>query len=185
MTLLLGFLLLFGIIHINPAVPKWKAHAIATFGKAYGAIYGVLTFMLFAGLLWAYRQTDPSLLFQPPQWGRYASFGLTLVGFLSLGIFIFRGSWRNQLRYPMALAVIFWASAHLLANGQLRAVLFFGGLAVIAIVFALLKNVSSQFSPTEARQGHNALSLLGGIALYGIAAQLHAVIAGVPLVVLQ
>jgi uncharacterized membrane protein len=185
MTLLASLLLLFGIIHINPAVPKWKAHAVQTFGKAYGPIYGVLTLVLFAAVIWGFRQADAVAIYDPPSWGRYANFGLTLLAFLCIGIFAFRGSWRNSLKYPMAMAVSLWAFGHLLANGDQRSLLLFGGLAVIAILFAVLKNANGLFVPSEERQGHNLISLLGGVALYGIAAQLHHVIAGVPLVTLQ
>jgi hypothetical protein len=85
----------------------------------------------------------------------------------------------------MAIGIGFWAFGHLLANGDQRTTLLFGGLAAIAALFAFLKHQSGLYVPSEVRQGHNLISVLGGIALYGIAAQLHYVIAGVPLVTLQ
>lgn len=185
MALLASFLFLFGIIHINPAMPAWKAHAVKTFGKAYGPVYGMLTLVLFAAVIWAFRQADVVPLYDPPTWGRHANFGLTLLAFLCVGVFAFRGSWRNILKYPMAIGVTLWALGHLLANGDQRTTLMFGGFAAIAILFAVLKKASVAFVPSEVRQGHNLISILGGLALYGIAAQLHMVIAGVPLVTLQ
>lgn len=185
MALLASLLFLFGIIHINPAMPAWKAHAVSTFGKAYGPVYGIFTLVLFAAVIWAFRQADFIPVYEPPSWGRHANFGFTLLAFLCVGIFAFRGSWRNSLKYPMAIGVTLWAFGHLLANGDQRSVLMFGGLAAIAILFAVLKNANGMFVPSEVRQGHNLISVLGGIALYGIAAQLHTVIAGVPLVTLQ
>jgi uncharacterized membrane protein len=185
MLFLLSALLLFGIIHINPAMPRWKAHAVSTFGKAYGPVYGTLTLVLFVTVIWAFRTAESVEVYAAPSWGRYANFGFSLIGFLCLGIFAFRGSWRNSLKYPMAIGVSFWAFGHLLANGDLRSVVMFGGLAAIAILFALLKQRNDLFAPSDVRQGHNPMSLLGGLALYGIAAQLHTVVAGVPLVTLQ
>ncbi len=185
MLLLATVLFLFGVIHINPAMPKWKAHAVQTFGKAYGPVYGLLTLILFAAVIWAFREAGPGFIYEPPIWGHYANFGFTLVGFLCIGIFLFRGSWRNSLKYPMAIGVSLWAFGHLLANGEQRSVLFFGGMAFVAILFAALNHHNKLFVPTEVRQGHNLISILGGIALYGIAAQLHHVIVGVPLVTLQ
>jgi uncharacterized membrane protein len=164
MALLASLLLLFGIIHINPAMPKWKAHAVQTFGKAYGPIYGILTLVLFAAVIWAFRQADAVTLYDPPPWGRQANFAFTLLAFLCVGIFAFRGSWRNTLKYPMAIGVSLWAIGHLLANGDQRSVLMFGGLAAIAILFAVLKNANRLFVPSEVRQGHNLISILGGIA---------------------
>jgi uncharacterized membrane protein len=185
MTLLATLLFLFGVIHINPAMPKWKAHAVQTFGKAYGPIYGIMMLLLFAAVIWAFRQAEPGYIYEAPSWGYYANFGFTLLGFMCLGIFLFRGSWRNTLKYPMAIGIGLWAFGHLLANGDQRTTVLFGGLAAIAALFAYLKHANEMFAPSEVRQGHNLISILGGIALYGIAAQLHYVIAGVPLVTLQ
>jgi uncharacterized membrane protein len=185
MTLLAAVLFVFGVIHINPAMPAWKAHAVKTFGKAYGPIYGILTLLLFAASIWAYRQAEPGFIYEPAAWGYIANAVITLLGFLCIGIFAFRGSWRNTLKYPMAIGVSLWAFGHLLANGEQRSVLFFGGLAAISILFALLKHRNIAFASSEVRQGHNLLSLLGGIALYGIAAQLHYAVAGVALVTLR
>ncbi len=185
MVLLATALFIFGVVHIIPAIPTWKTYAISVFGKAYGAVYGILTLLLFAAVIWAFRLTNVAPLYEPPSWGRYANFGFTLLGFLCIGIFLFRGTWRNTLKYPMALGVGFWALGHMLANGDQRTTLLFAGLAGIALLFASLKHLNGLFIPSEERQGHNLISILGGIAIYGIASQLHNVVAGVPLVTLQ
>jgi uncharacterized membrane protein len=185
MFLLAICIFLFGIVHLNTAIPQWRGHAKQTFGKAYGAVYGILSLLLLVACLWAFRGADVQVLYDPPSWGRHANFGLTLIGFILIGIFLFRGSWRNSLKYPMALGVSIWAVGHLLANGDTRTTLLFGGLAAFAILHAVLKSRSGAFTPSEVRQGHNLMSVLAGIALYGLAAQLHVIIAGVPLVTLQ
>jgi uncharacterized membrane protein len=184
MTLLAALVFVFGIIHINPAMPAWKAHAVQTFGKAYGPVYGLVSLVVLAAVIWAYRHAEPGFVYAPPAWGRYANFALTLIGFLFVGIFLCRGSWRNLVRYPMAIGIAFWAVGHLLANGDLRSFILFGGLAIAALLHAALKSRAG-FALSEERQGHNLLSMLGGVALYALAAQLHHVIAGVGLVNLQ
>jgi uncharacterized membrane protein len=185
MLLLSALLFLFAVIHINPAMPKWKAHAQQTFGKAYGPIYGVISLLLLVAILWAFRSASVDQLYEPPSWGRHANFAFSLIGFICLGVFLFRGSWRNTLKFPMAIGIGFWAFGHLLANGDQRTTLLFGGLAAISALFAFLKNQNLPFVASEERQGHNLISALGGIALYGIAAQSHLVFAGVPVVTLQ
>ena len=185
MTLLALCIFVFGIVHLNTAIPKWRDHARKTFGKGYGPVYGVLSLLLLVACLWAFRNAEVQPLYEPPAWGRHANFGLSLIGFVFVGIFLFRGSWRNALKYPMAVGVSMWALGHLLANGDTRAILLFGGLALFAILHAVLKSRSGTFVPSEVRTGHNLMSVLAGVALYGLAAQLHVVIAGVPLVTLQ
>lgn len=185
MTLLLSILLLFGLLQLLPAIPAWKTQAVQKLGKAYGPVYGVATLVLFASLIWAFRQANAEPLYDPPAWGRHANFAITLLGFLCIGIFAFRGSWRNSLKYPMSIGVSLWAFGHLLANGDQRSVALFGGLIVIMAVYTMLKHRNTPFVNAVVRQGHNPLSLLGGVALYGIAAQLHYAIAGVALVALR
>lgn len=185
MILLSALLLMFAIIHINSAMPAWKAHAVATFGRSYGAVQGIATLAILVGAFWAFRQIMPVALYEPPSWARYANFGFSLAGFIFIGIFLFRGSWRNRIRFPMAIGICLWATGHLLANGDQRTTLLFGGLAAIALLHAVLKSRNGLAVPGVERQGHNLLSVLGGIVLYGLAAQLHMVIAGVPLVTLQ
>jgi uncharacterized membrane protein len=184
MLMLAATLFIFGVIHINPAMPAWKAHALATFGKAYGPLYGITSLVLLVAVMVAFRYAEPGFIYEPPKWGFYANFAFSLVGFMCLSIALFRGSWRNQLRYPIAIGMCLWAAGHLVSNGEQRSVLLFVGLACAAALHAILKS-KQPFTPGDVRQGHNLLSLFGGLALYALAAQLHAVIAGVPLVVLQ
>jgi uncharacterized membrane protein len=184
MILLFGFLFLFGVIHLNPAVPAWKAHAVQTFGRAYGALYGILSLALLFAVMWAFHRVGAAPLYAAPDWGRHGNFALSLIGFLFIGIFLFRGSWRNRVKYPMAIGISLWALGHLLANGDQRSTLLFVGLAGFSVLHAVLKS-RVPFAPTVERDGHNLLSLLGGVALYGLAAQLHVVFAGVPVITLQ
>jgi uncharacterized membrane protein len=185
MTLLVALIFLFGLAHIVPAVPAMKSAAVSVLGKAYGPAYGILSLLLLIAVLWAFRQTAPETLYEVSSWGRHADFTLSLVGFIFIGIFLFRGSWRNRIKYPMAIGVAFWSLGHLLANGDQRTTVLFAGLAAFAILHAILKATQGAHEPSVERQGHNMLSILAGIVLYGLAAQLHGVMAGVPVVTLQ
>ena len=183
--LLIAILALFGILHVLPAVPSLKAPAVAALGKAYGPAYGVASLVLFVAAIWSFRQIAPEALYAEPSWGRHANFGLSLLGFLCLGIFIFRGSWRNRLRHPMALGILFWAAGHLLANGDLATTVLFGGFALIAVLHAFLRQSNGLVVDGPVREGHNMMSILTGVALYGVAVQLHPVFAGVSVIQLQ
>lgn len=185
MILLVSLLIVFGVVHIVPALPGVKSGLSTNLGKAYGPVYGLATLLLLFAVFWSFHRVAPETMYDPPVWGRHANFALTLLGFLCLGVFLFRGSWRNSLKYPMAIGVSLWAVGHLLANGDDRTTLLFSGLAGFGLLHALLKSRNGPFTPAVEREGHNLLSLMAGAALYGLAAQLHVVIAGVPLVTLQ
>lgn len=181
--LLLGLsVLAFALVHVLPGHASLKALLKRQFGAGYGPLYGVLSLFLLGLMVWAYRQAEPGWTYAVPSWGRHANFGLSLLGFVCLGIFLFRGSWRQHLRYPMAIGVLLWAAGHLLANGDGRSLVFFGGLALAAIAQAMLMARTATAHDTTVRNGHNLMSVVAGIALYGIMTQLHYTVAGVPLV---
>jgi uncharacterized membrane protein len=184
MALLVAALVLFGIIHIVPALPSAKATLKAQLGKTYGPVYGIASLVALVLIISAFRGADRPELYDPPSWGRHANFGITLLAFICVGIFLFRGSWRNIVKYPMAIAVVLWGVGHLLANGDGATVTLVAGLMIAALVHFVLLRSNVPYVPTDERGGHNMMSVLGGIALYGVMTQLHGVIIGVPVLTL-
>ncbi|MBL8791319.1 MAG: hypothetical protein JNM45_12545 [Rhizobiales bacterium] len=182
MFLLVVLLILFTAVHVIPAIPRARAAARSALGRAYGAVYGTASLVLLVACIWAMRNAGGDNLYDPPLWGRHANFLLTLIAFIFVGIFLARGSWRNTLRYPMAIAVMFWALGHLLANGEARTVIFIAGLAFAALLHAFLASRLTVREPGVERQGHNFMSVLFGVALYALMAQLHGVVVGVPVI---
>lgn len=185
MSLLILALLAFGIVHVIPAIPRARNAARQLLGRAYGPVYGTLSFVLLAVAIAAFRHADTSEVYDVPVGGRHANFGLTLVAFVFVGIFIFHGSWRNQVKYPMALATGFWAVGHLMANGDSRSIVFVLGLELAALIHAVLDMRLVGWAPVEERAGHNLLSVLMGVAFYAVMAQLHGAVIGVPVLDIQ
>jgi uncharacterized membrane protein len=181
---LLGFgVLLLSVQHLVAAAPAMKARLKAAVGdKAYGPVFGVASLLGILIIVLGWRAAGIVPLYDPPAWGRHANFGLTLIAFIFLGMFLFRGSWRQTLRFPMAFAVIFWSVGHLLANGDMRGVILFGGLLAYAVLHIVIGTANGVRPSAEVRSGHNLLGVLGGVALYGIAAQLHGALIGVPVI---
>jgi uncharacterized membrane protein len=183
---LLGCLVvLFAFFHAVPVHAGAKSRLKAVLGSAFGPLYGLLSLVLLVAMIWAYRQAEPGIVYAVPSWGRHANFALSLLGFLCVGIFLFRGSWRQKLRYPMAIGVALWAAGHLLANGDGKSLIFFGGLAAAAVIQAAVMAHAAERPSSDVRQGHNFLSLMAGLAIYALMTQLHYAITGVPLVELQ
>ena len=184
MILLAFGVILFSVLHLVPAAPSVKAAVIEQVGaKAYGPVFGVVSIVALALIVFGWRMSAFVPVYEPASWGRYANYGLTLVAFLCLGIFLFRGSLRQTLRFPMGLAVLFWGTGHLLANGDLAGLILFGGLMTYA-AFHIVLGLAQGIRPTpEVRGGHDLLSLLAGVALYGVMTQLHPVLTGVPIFV--
>ena len=180
--LLLAFGVLFtAVLHLVAAVPSLKARLKQRLGeKAYGPVFGIASIIGIVIIVLGWRSADFVFVYDPPGWGRHANYLLTLIAFIFLGIFLFRGSWRQKVRFPMAFAAIFWATGHLLANGDLASIILFGGFLVYAVLHVIIGAANGVRPSPVVRDGHNLLSVLGGIALYGVMTQLHAALIGVP-----
>lgn len=172
------------LLHLVAAVPSLKARLKAKVGeKAYGPVFGIASL---AGIViivigWQMTRAVEFIdVYQPPEWGRHVNYLLTLIAFICLGIFIFRGRLRQVLRFPMAIAAIFWATGHLFANGDLASVILFGGFLVYGIAHIVIASANGIRPSGEVRKGHDLVSILAGVALYGIMTQLHPVLIGVP-----
>jgi uncharacterized membrane protein len=184
--IVLGFgVLLFVMLHGIAAVPQLKAKLIGRYGeKAYGSAFGIASILALAVIVLGWRSSDVVTLYEPMAWGWYVNYLITFIGFLCLGVFLFRGSLRQRLRFPMALATIFWAAGHLFANGDLRGLILFGGLLLGSVAHVIVANANGVRPSPEVRMGHDGLSLIFGAALYGIMTQLHPILIGVPIFVL-
>jgi uncharacterized membrane protein len=91
-----------------------------------------------AGLLllihgYGVARQSPQLLYVPAAWTRHVAALLMLAPFPLLFAPYLPGKIKARLHHPMLLAVVIWASAHLLANGTLADVLLFGGFLLWAI----------------------------------------------------
>lgn len=186
MTLLAIGVVLFTLLHLGAVIPAWKARLkLATGERLYGPLFGIASLACLGLIVAGWRLADFVPVYDPPSWGWYANYGLTLLAFLSLGIFLFRGAWRQSLRFPMAYAVMLWGAGHLLANGDMASLLLFGGFAASGAIMLALGFANGVRPSPEVRAGHDGLSLLAGLALYGLMTQLHAAVIGVPIFHLQ
>jgi uncharacterized membrane protein len=184
--ILLGLgVLLFAACHLTLAVPQANAALRQSLGKAYGAGFGILSILPLVLIVLGWRASPFIPVYDAPSWGRIATFILVLPAFLCLGIFLFRGTLRQRLRFPLALGVAFWSLGHLCANGDAASLVLFGGLLLYALLH-LAFGIANGVRPSPlVRQGHDVISIVTGVALFGVVAQLHQVFTGVPVVTLS
>lgn len=186
MIILVIGVILFVALHAVAAIPGLKAAVkLRTGEKVYGPAFGVASILALAVIVAGWRSSAFVAVYEPQPFGWYVNYLLTFVGFLCLGIFLFRGTLRQKLRFPMGIATVFWATGHLFANGDLASLILFGGLLLGSLAHMSVA-LSNGVRPTpEVRIGHDGLSLIFGAALYGIMTQLHAALIGVPVFVLS
>ena len=178
--------LLFALLHGVAAVPRYKSYVRSRTGERwYGPAFGLASLFAIAVIVLGWRTSNFMAVYEPRLWGWYVNYVLTFIGFLCLGIFLFRGSLRQSLRFPMGIATVFWAVGHLFANGDLASLILFGGLMLGSVAHMAVAMANGIRPTPEVRMGHDGLSLIFGAALYGIMTQLHPALVGVPIFALS
>lgn len=109
----------------------------------------------------------------------YIHFVLSLAGFLAIGIYLCRGSWRNSLHKPLALGFGLIAAGHIYGMHDTTRTISYAVLAVLFGGYYIRTFRQNMSSSGEVRGGHNAFSLMVGAALFGLAVQLHYAVTGV------
>lgn len=161
-----------------------RAALVARLGaNGYRGLYSLVSLAGFVLLVMgygAYRTAGPVPVWDPPVWLGHVAILLTLPAFVLLAAaYTARGAIKAATLHPMLLAVKLWASAHLLANGDLGSILLFGGF----LGWAVLARIGQ---PEAARErlafGTGDWIALGAgiVAWTGFALWLHPVLIGVP-----
>lgn len=186
MFILAAGVLLFALLHGVAAVPRYKSYVKSRTGETwYGPVIGLASLFAITVIVLGWRSSIVATVYEPPAWGWYVNYVLTFIGFLCLGVFLFRGRLRQRLRFPMGLAIIFWAAGHLFANGELASLILFGGFLWVSVAHMAVAAANGIRPSPEVRAGHDVLSLVFGAALYGIMTQLHPALIGVPIFALS
>ena len=173
-------------MHLVAAIPSFKARIKARVGeRAYGPLFGLASIIGIVIIVIGWRSSDYVFVYDPPAWGRHVNYVLTLIAFICLGIFLCRGSLRQRLRFPMALAAIFWATGPLFANGDLASIILFGGFLAYGVLHIVIGTINGVRPSPVVRQGHDLLSFFVGVALYGVMIQAHQALIGVPIIQLN
>jgi hypothetical protein len=104
----------------------------------------------------------------------------SLAGFMFIGIFLCRGSWRNRFRAPLVFAVVLILTGHLFDAPEPFRLVGFLLLPAFSLGSFFFVQRNAKFVPSEVRDGHNVFSLLVGAALFALTVQLHSLLFGVP-----
>ena len=118
-----------------------------------------------------FRLADYVPVYDPPAWGRHVNNLLMVIAVVLFGLGHSKSRLRSRMRNPMLWGTVTWAVAHLLANGDLAALILFGGIGVWALVeMPLIARQVPQWVPYQGG------SLAGDIRLAVISLVLFVVI---------
>ncbi len=192
LVLILGLVLFLGM-HALTMKRDLRARLIERFGAGgYKGLYSAVSIIGFVLLIYGYglqRAAGYTVVWEPPVWTRHLALLLNLPIFILLGVGK-RPSWLlSRVKHPMLLAVKIWATAHLLANGDLGSMLLFGGF----LAWAVMARISTKRRPEEIARSaamagvafgrRDIIAIVAGLALYVVfALWLHPLLIGVPVI---
>jgi uncharacterized membrane protein len=170
--LALGLVLFLGIHSVSIVAPAWRNAQVARRGEhAWKGVYSLVSLAGLVLLIYGYgaaRQSAP-LLYAPPQLLHQLSLLLMLPVFPLLFAAYMPGRIQRGARHPFLLAVLLWATAHLLSNGTLADVLLFGAFLVwtVADLISVQRRAVPHKVPGAPPAAFNdVVAIVGGLLVY-------------------
>ena len=109
-------------------------------GKRGRVVIAIAILVSLGLMILGYLRAETRVLYALPLWTWYLNNILMFIGLVLIDSGKFQGVIRTKVRHPMLLAIVIWASAHLLVNGDLASVILFGGMALWAVIEMLVIN---------------------------------------------
>ena len=175
--------IVWGVVHAMPSLaPGVRAGLVGRLGdNGYKigfalAIVGSIVLMVIG-----WRSATVDIVYEPPAWGRHPAMLLMLLAFLLFAFAHGKSNLKRFIRHPQLTAVVLWAVAHLLANGDSRSVVLFGVLGAWALVeMALINRRDGAAEPPEPRPwSAEAKPVVIGVVIYAVFLFLHPYLFGV------
>jgi uncharacterized membrane protein len=185
LVLILGIVIFLGIHSVRILAPGFRDRQIAAGGEGrWKAIFSVIALVGLVLIVWGYsmaRLTAP-ILYEPPVWMRHVNLLLMYFSFVILvASQMPPGRIKAALKHPMLVAVKIWAFGHLLANGDLAALLLFGSFLVWAVVDRISVKRRGETGPAPGPVTWDIAAIAVGTVLYGLFVwRLHEWLFGVP-----
>lgn len=184
MILLLVGVLFYSLVHLFPALlPAARQKALRRIGEGpYKGLFSILIFASLALVVLGWKAAVPSAVYRPPLGPGTIPSALMFLALVSFVASVVPSNFRRFIRHPQMTAVCLWSTAHLLTNGDLRAIALFGGLGLWAILEMMLCNRrdGAWVRPAPRARRMDATVIALAAVLFAGVAQFHAALFGVP-----
>lgn len=174
--LVLGVLLWSGAHLIKAAAPRWRAEKERALGE--NRWKGLISLAIVASIVLmvvGWRSAGYEAAYRPPLMTSPIVTGLMFVSFLLFAGASAPGNIKRLLRHPMLTGTIVFSIAHLLANGDQRSIVLFGGIGLWAVISIVLINRrdGAWQRPPAVSLAKDAMTLAGTVVIFGIVLFLH------------
>ena len=183
MSLLAIGLVLFLAIHLIPSAPRLRTALVARLGeKLYRSVFSVVVLLSLVAVVWGFSRAPLEAVYTPPSWGHRTSMVLVPVALVFFAAANMPTHIRAAVRHPMMLGLLLWALAHMIANGEARSVVLFGGFALFAVVETISAVVRGKNPPPKPmpRIKLDLAAVVSGLVAAGLLAVYHGALFGVP-----
>jgi uncharacterized membrane protein len=147
-ALLIAGVLLWSGAHLFKRVAPGPRARLGEPGKGLVALLLVASVVL---MILGYRWAETAFVWYPPFWLVHVNNLLMVLAFYLFAVSGPKGAkvWLGtKLRHPQLTAVILWATAHLLVNGQTKGIVLFGGLLIWAVAeIAIINRQDGPWTP--------------------------------------
>lgn len=142
MKIILAGLLLWSCIHLLPGVAAaMRRGIIEKVGLGpYKLVYSLLLLLSIGLMIAGWRASQPEQLFIASWLPLHAAYALIYLGVLLMVVSNFNSRIKRLIRHPQLTGFAIFSITHVLVNGDSRATLLFGGLAIWAVVEILVIN---------------------------------------------
>jgi uncharacterized membrane protein len=187
MTMLVLGVLLWSVAHLFVAwAPDARRTLIGSIGE--GPYKGLFSLVLVGALVLivlGWRATPPTSVWLPPPGMRHATMLLVPIAVILFISARAPTDIKQIIRHPQLTGVKLWAVAHLLANGETRSIVLFGGLLAWAVLEVIFINRRDGARVKPARVGglKTTISALIGLLIAGGLIFAHPWFAGMPVFV--
>lgn len=184
-VMILGLLIFLGAHSVRLFADDWRRTQIAKRGElSWKVTYGAVSVLGLAIAIWGYGLTrlDPTWVWFPPTGLRHAVALLMIPSFILLAAaYVPANHIQVKLGHPMIIAVKIWAFSHLLANGRLGDIVFFGAFLIWAVLdFRAARRRPAPSFSAPGVVGTVSTVVIGLVAYYLFAFHLHQWVTGVP-----
>ncbi len=180
--LILGVLVWSGV-HLLPILGvQTRAAWIGRLGEGpYKGLFALSIVGAIALMVLGWRSASPVGLYAPPAWGVVVA---NLAMFAALVLFIgsnLKTNLKRIVRHPQLTGVAVWGFGHLLANGDVRSLVLFGGLGLWAIgaIVGINRRDGAWQKPEPLPLAAEFKLLAAGIVAYVVLTFAHPYISGV------
>jgi uncharacterized membrane protein len=184
MGFLIAGLLIWSLVHLVPAMaPKLKQAWTGALGEnGYKGTFALLILLSLALIVFGWRHTIPVHLYLLPPAVKHSAMFLVLIAFVLFGASQYPTRIKSVIRHPQLTGVIVWAVAHLLMNGDSRAMVLFGSMGTWALLEIILINRRDGVwvKPEPPAWTREIRGLAISLVIFVVVILIHPYITGVP-----